>query len=235
MKKLILSALILTLSAWSTLSAQSNSSSKQKKSVTIEKHIDKDGNEIIEKTIKEGDAVKGDMGDKGSKSVKIYADSMGKGTKIIIDENIKITDDEDEIESNSFSRSNFTERTVTIKKNADGSVEIKENSGDDILNRANVRVDSAEAKKPNIGVSLDDEMRITSVISSGAAEAAGLKRDDVITHFDGTFVEDYDHLKELLSKKKVGDKVSITYLRERKEMKATVTLKGGSTRVYFNR
>lgn len=235
MKKLILSALILTLSAWSTLSAQSNSSSKQKKSVTIEKHIDKDGNEIIEKTIKEGDAVKGDMGDKGSKSVKIYADSMGKGTKIIIDENIKITDDEDEIESKSFSRSNFTERTVTIKKNADGSVEIKENSGDDILNRANVRVDSAEAKKPNIGVSLDDEMRITSVISSGAAEAAGLKRDDVITHFDGTFVEDYDHLKELLSKKKVGDKVSITYLRERKEMKATITLKGGSTRVYFNR
>lgn len=235
MKKLIISALLLTCTVYVSLPAQSSSSSKQKKSVTIEKHIDKDGNEVIEKTIKEGDAVKSDTNDKGGRSVKIYADSMGKGTKIIIDENIKITDDEGEMENKTFSKPNFTERTVTIKRNADGSVEIKENSGDEILNKANVRIDSAEAKKPNIGVSLDDDMRITSVISSGAAEAAGLKRDDVITHFDGTFVEDYDHLKELLSKKKVGDKVSITYLRERKEMKATVTLKGGSTRVYFNR
>ena len=49
------------------------------------------------------------------------------------------------------------------------------------------------------------------------------------------FIDDYDHLKELLSKKHVGDKVTLTYLRDRKEMKSTITLKGGSTRVYFNK
>ena len=55
MKKTILSALFLLFISSLHLSAQSSSSSssKQKKSVTIEKRIDKDGNEVIEKTIKE--------------------------------------------------------------------------------------------------------------------------------------------------------------------------------------
>ena len=215
-----------------------SSTSKQKKSVTIEKYTDKEGNEVIEKKVLEGDAVKKEGDEKGGRSVKIYADSMGKGTKIIIDENIIISDDAEEEEDDKTilrSRSGFMDRTVTIKKNADGSVEIKEKSGDDISGMFNFRVDSAEAKKPSLGVSLDEDMRIIKVIERSAAESGGLERNDVITHVDGTFVEDYDQLKSLISKKQVGDTIVITYLRDRKEMKSTITLKGGSTRVYFNR
>lgn len=239
MKKINL--LLLFLSTISLIHAQVKSStSKQKKSVTIEKYTDKDGNEVIEKKVLEGDAVKKESEEKTGRSVKIYADSMGKGTKIIIDENIKIMDDdenedEDDAQTRFRSRSGFTDRTVTIKKNADGSVEIKEQSGSDISGMVNMRVDSAEAKKPSLGISLDEDMRITNVLENGAAESGGLERNDVITHFDGTFIEDYDHLKSMISGKKVGDKIILTYLRDRKEMKATLTLKGGATRVYFNR
>lgn len=239
MKKINL--LLLFLSTISLIHAQVKSStSKQKKSVTIEKYTDKDGNEVIEKKVLEGDAVKKESEEKTGRSVKIYADSMGKDTKIIIDENIKIMDDdenedEDDAQTRFRSRSGFTDRTVTIKKNADGSVEIKEQSGSDISGMVNMRVDSAEAKKPSLGISLDEDMRITNVLENGAAESGGLERNDVITHFDGTFIEDYDHLKSMISGKKVGDKIILTYLRDRKEMKATLTLKGGATRVYFNR
>ena len=241
MKKINL--LILFLSMITLVNAQVKSStSKEKKSVTIEKYTDKDGNEVIEKKVLEGDAVKKESDEKGGRSVKIYADSMGKGTKIIIDENIKIMDDDeedgdedDDAQTRFRARSGFTDRTVTIKKNADGSVEIKEQSGSDISGMVNMRVDSAEAKKPSLGISLDEDMRITNVLENGAAESGGLERNDVITHFDGTFIEDYDHLKSMISGKKVGDKIMLTYLRDRKEMKVTLTLKGGATRVYFNR
>ncbi len=238
MKKIYI-ILICTCIIGSLQAQVKTSTGKQKKSVTIEKYTDKDGNEVIEKKVLEGDAVKKESSEKSGRSVKIYADSMGKGTKIIIDEQIRISDDDEEEEEDDNtmfkSRSGYTDRTVTIKKNADGSVEIKEKSGEDISGMFNLRVDSTEAKKPSLGVSLDEDMRITHVIESGAAEAGGLERNDVITHVDGIFIEDYDHLKSVISQKQVGDKIVITYLRDRKEMKSTVTLKGGTTRVYFNR
>ena len=76
MKKINL--LILFLSMITLVNAQVKSStSKEKKSVTIEKYTDKDGNEVIEKKVLEGDAVKKESDEKGGRSVKIYADSMG--------------------------------------------------------------------------------------------------------------------------------------------------------------
>ena len=221
MKQLILIALLFV--GFGQILAQSESSKKQKRVVTIEKSKDKEGNEVIEKKILEGDAVKKDMewNEKGGSTIKITSDSMGHQKKIIINSDIDIEDDDNEgyFENKGAS---YTERTVVIKKNADGSVEIKEKSGSDLGGEFNLKVDSTEAK-------------ITSLIRGGAAEIGGLESGDLLTHLDGTFIDDYDHLKELLSKKHVGDKVTLTYLRDRKEMKSTITLKGGSTRVYFNK
>ncbi len=234
MKQLILIALLFV--GFGQILAQSESSKKQKRVVTIEKSKDKDGNEVIEKKILEGDAVKKDMewNEKGGSTIKITSDSMGHQKKIIINSDIDIEDDDNEgyFENKGAS---YTERTVVIKKNADGSVEIKEKSGSDLGGEFNLKVDSTEAKKPNIGVTLNDDLKITSLIRGGAAEIGGLESGDLLTHLDGTFIDDYDHLKELLSKKQVGDKVTLTYLRDRKEMKSTITLKGGSTRIYFNK
>lgn len=239
MKRYILYLAIFSISIH--LGAQTNtktsSSKKDKKVITIKKSTDKDGNEVIEKKILEGDAVKNDVFDeKGDRVVNIITDSTGKEKKVIIQNEVKIIDgDGNNVKIYSGSGNGYSERTVVIRKNPDGSVEIKEKSGEDIGNGMNIKVDSTEAKKPNIGVSLSDELKVNRLIKDGAAEKAGLEEGDILTHFDGTFINDYNHLKELLNKKNVGDKVELTYLRDRKEMKSTITLKGGSTRVYFNR
>lgn len=219
--------------------SQTSTTKKEKKVVTIQQSTDKDGNEVIEKKILEGDAVKNEKIEKDGKVIRITVDSLGNRKEIIFNRNndIRIVD-EDEDEEGGISifgsgSDNYTERTVIVKKNADGSVEIKEKSGRD--HQINFKVDSTEAKKPNIGVMLNDELKITDLVKGGAAEEGGLESGDVLTHIDGAFINDYDHLKEIVSKKKVGDQVSITYLRDRKEMKSSITLKGGSTRIYFNR
>lgn len=219
--------------------SQSSTTKKEKKVVTIQQSTDKDGNEVIEKKILEGDAVKDEKIEKDGKVIRITVDSLGNRKEIIFNRNndIRIVD-EDEDEEGGISifgsgSDNYTERTVIVKKNADGSVEIKEKSGGD--HPINFKVDSTEARKPNIGVMLNDELKITDLVKGGAAEDGGLKSGDVLTHIDGTFIKDYDHLKEIVSKKKIGDQVTITYLRDRKEMKSNITLKGGSTRIYFNR
>lgn len=77
MKQLILIALLFV--GFGQILAQSESSKKQKRVVTIEKSKDKEGNEVIEKKILEGDAVKKDMewNEKGGSTIKITSDSMG--------------------------------------------------------------------------------------------------------------------------------------------------------------
>lgn len=235
--------LICLLALHAQVVGQTSTSKKEKKVVTIRQSTDKDGNEVIEKKILEGDAAQHEKITKDGQVIHITIDSLGNKKEIIINKNtndIRIADededdddDEDGISIFGSGSDTYTERTVIVKKNADGSVEIKEKSGRD--HPINFKVDSTEARKPNIGVILNDDLRITELVRGGAAEAGGLESGDVLTHLDGTFIKDYDHLKEMISKKKVGDSVSLTYLRDRKEMKSTITLKGGSTRIYFNR
>ncbi len=212
--------------------SQTGSTKQQKKVVTFEKKIDKDGNEVIEKKILEGDAIKSnELDEDDDRIIKIEMDSLGNQKKIIINNSTRLDDEYDRTKTNPGNR--YQERTVTIKKNPDGSVEIKDKSGDQYSQY--MKIDSSDSRKPNIGVSLDDDLKVTLLIKDGAAAIAGLALGDILTHFDGVFINDYDHLKTLLEKKKIGDPVSITYLRDRKEMKSNLTLKGGSTRVYFNR
>ncbi|MDZ4708386.1 MAG: PDZ domain-containing protein [Saprospiraceae bacterium] len=233
-------SLICLLAIFNLAVGQSAPVKKEKKVVTIEKSTDKDGNEVIEKKILEGDAVKNEKIIEDGKVIRITIDSLGNKKEIIINKNtndIRIADEDDDDEDGisifGSGSNNYTERTVTIKKNDDGTVEIKEKSGRD--HHINFKVDSTEAKKPNIGVMLNDDLKITDLVKGGAAEEGGLESGDVLTHIEGTFITDYTHLKEIILKKKIGDVVSITYLRDRKEIKSNITLKGGSTRIYFNR
>ena len=74
------------------------------------------------------------------------------------------------------------------------------------------------------------------VEEDGAAEAAGLKEGDVITTIDGKKVKQFGELQGILAKKRPGDKVAITYLRDKKSRTATLTLKNeqGNTKVVKN-
>ena len=77
---------------------------------------------------------------------------------------------------------------------------------------------------------------VAKVVEDGAAEAAGLKDGDVITTVDGQKVKTMGELQGLLAKKRPGDKVAITYLRDKKNHNATLILKNeqGNTKVVKN-
>ncbi|MEI8232967.1 MAG: trypsin-like peptidase domain-containing protein [bacterium] len=68
---------------------------------------------------------------------------------------------------------------------------------------------------------------IVEVVKDSSADKAGLMKGDIITKFDGKDMVDSEvGLVELLSKKKIGDKVEVEYYREKETKKVSVELKG---------
>ncbi len=74
---------------------------------------------------------------------------------------------------------------------------------------------------------------VAKVQDDGAGATAGLKEGDVITHVDGKIMTKMAELQEYLTNKRPGDKVSITYLRNKSKKTVSVTLKNaqGNTSV----
>lgn len=75
--------------------------------------------------------------------------------------------------------------------------------------------------------------KITNVVDGGAAEAAGLKENDIIIKVDGISVASTAELQEQVSKHRPGDRINITYVRNGKENSVNVTLKNiaGNTNI----
>ncbi len=65
---------------------------------------------------------------------------------------------------------------------------------------------------------------VSSVAEGSAAEKAGLKEGDVITRVNDHKITEPQDLFETIGALKPGDKVTITYLRDKKEHKADATL-----------
>ena len=74
---------------------------------------------------------------------------------------------------------------------------------------------------------------VASVEDDGAGASAGLKEGDVITKIDGKTVAKMPELQQIINNKKPGDKATITWLRNKKEMSKTVVLKNkqGNTKI----
>jgi len=60
--------------------------------------------------------------------------------------------------------------------------------------------------------------------ADGPAGQAGLQQDDIVIEFDGTPVENSDHLVRLVGFTPVGTEVPVTFLRGRAKRKTTVTV-----------
>lgn len=65
---------------------------------------------------------------------------------------------------------------------------------------------------------------IKSVTKGSAAEKSGLKENDIITKVNDTKITTPDELSAAIKNYKPGDKVNVTYLRGKKEQKATAEL-----------
>jgi Do/DeqQ family serine protease len=69
---------------------------------------------------------------------------------------------------------------------------------------------------------------ITDINEGGAAEVAGMKKNDVIVKLDGHTVNTVSELQEQVGKHRPGDNVDVTYYRSGKEITTPVVLKNES-------
>lgn len=106
---------------------------------------------------------------------------------------------------------------------------VLEIQGGDVINYINAQQD--EGKTVDLGTNTG--VYIHKVFNGGAGAEAGLQEGDVIVAVDGKTVSKMAELQEILSNKKPGDKVTITYLHKKKKITKTVTLKNaqGNTSV----
>ena len=70
----------------------------------------------------------------------------------------------------------------------------------------------------------DQGVEIQDITKESAAAKAGLKEGDVITKVDDKKIEDPDDLSRAIKNHKPGDKVTVTFLRDKKEQKVTAEL-----------
>ncbi len=81
--------------------------------------------------------------------------------------------------------------------------------------------------KAVLGVAMekhDEGAKITKVTKDSPAEKAGLKENDVITNIDENVITTPDDLIKVIGKLKPEAKAVVTYKRDKKEQKVTVTL-----------
>ena len=86
---------------------------------------------------------------------------------------------------------------------------------------------SGDENRAMLGVTtekVDHGVEVQDVTKESAAEKAGLKEKDIITKIDDQKIEDPDDLSKAIGKHKPGDKVKITYLRDKKEQTAIAEL-----------
>jgi serine protease Do len=67
-------------------------------------------------------------------------------------------------------------------------------------------------------------VEVQSTTPGSAAEKAGLKEGDIIVKIDDKKIETPDELSESIKAHKPGDKITVTFLRDKKEMKAIAEL-----------
>ena len=102
--------------------------------------------------------------------------------------------------------------------------------GGDVLNYINAQKEDGK----NVDLGTNEGVYVAEVVSEdGNGAALGLMKGDVITRFDNQKITRMSELQQALNGKRPGDKVTITYLRNKKEITKTITLKNaqGTTKI----
>ena len=102
-------------------------------------------------------------------------------------------------------------------------------TGGDVLNYINQQRSRGE----EVDLGTNEGVYVDKVSADGAGADAGLEAGDVIISVDGKRVTKMAELQEIMANKKPGDKISITWLHNKKKQTKTVTLKNeqGTTAV----
>lgn len=94
-------------------------------------------------------------------------------------------------------------------------------------------LDTQKEDGKELDLGTNEGVYVAKVDDDGAGAAAGLKTGDVITAIDGKKLTKMAELQEMMAGKRPGDKVSITFLRNKKSSTVNVVLKNaqGNTNV----
>ena len=97
----------------------------------------------------------------------------------------------------------------------------------------NKYIDSQKEQGKDIDLGTMEGIYVNKVGDDGAAADAGIQKEDVITAIDGKKVVKMAELQEYLANKRPGEKVTISYLRNKKKHSSTITLKNaqGNTNI----
>lgn len=96
---------------------------------------------------------------------------------------------------------------------------------------------SSNSNKAMLGVltqKTDEGVKVTDVTKESGAEKAGLKKDDVIRKVGSTEIKEPHDLIKAIGEFKPNDKADITYKRDGKENKTSVTLGENKSRNLFS-
>ena len=94
-------------------------------------------------------------------------------------------------------------------------------------------IDSEKEKGNEVDLGTVSGVYVSEVTPNSSASEANLMKGDVITAIDGKEVTKMAEMQEELAKHRPGDKVNITYVRNKKKQSATVVLRNeqGNTKV----
>lgn len=158
---------------------------------------------------------------KGSKDQKVVIEVTGD--KVIV--NGKEVNDKDK------------DGDITVRRNkikdvwafgGDGLTGTWNGYGDQLkLFKLNDKIYSLGENRAMLGVTTnqaDKGAEVESITEGSAAEKAGLKKGDIIKSVNDRKIETPDDLSEEIKEHKPGDKVMITFLRDKKEQKVTAEL-----------
>ena len=97
-----------------------------------------------------------------------------------------------------------------------------------------VDVEKEQGKEVDYGTM--EGIYVAEVSENSAAEDAGIEKGDVIIEIDGQKVQKFGDLSGIIAQKRPGDKVSLTYLHNKKKVTKSVTLRNeqGNTKVVKN-
>ena len=105
-------------------------------------------------------------------------------------------------------------------------------SGRDV--KTQVDLEKEDGKDADYGTM--EGIYVAEVVENSAAAEAGIEKGDIITEVDGHKVTKFGDLSGLIAQKRPGDKISLTYLHNKRKQTKTVTLRNeqGNTKVVKN-
>lgn len=252
MKKIytLLPLLAILFSCWSSPTFAQEAEG-QNRIVIIKKSIDENGVETIEKTIKEGsDTNVFTWENENGEEMSFDLEGASEGDQMI---HIRMNGDNGE---ESFSLNTLTSDLEDLKEKLEEfDFRMNNENGDLFLNFSENNVfGSCKDKngKPFLGIVMQESIEnedgvetiegvneqgviVQRVVDGSAAEAAGLQKGDIITSIDGQATKRISNVSTAIQSKKVGNAITVSYIRDGKSNQVTATLKGKTQNNYGQR